>query len=309
MKINKLETLLDEEVKECECSNKKRNLFSQVYITKGALKKAYTYAKLACDVFGQSVECYGYLITPKDKKDRVVRDVYLAKQEVSAAYVSITGEDVINAGKEIDKMGYKVLGWWHSHANFSTFHSSTDDANMKRVLNAIAPTNQATYYKKIPLGEGELKAKKKGKSIVLSDQTNPKKKIYLDMPEEDMLNPKDFNLEDVRIEIPVKVGFAYSIVVNACGDPAYSEIATKEFCGTCYNGEEKSRRKRLRLIEEKLEIDKDILKKEVEEKLYKRQTPFFRKFPNPFKFRQSAGTQVKKIKIIDKRKLKDELPQ
>ena len=129
---NKLELLLGEDnVNESEVSHFiKRNPVAQAYITRSALGKAYAYARLACEVLEESVECYGFLVTPKSAKDRIVRDVYLApNQHVSSADVKIDGESIIQSGREIDKNGYRVLGWWHSHADFDPFHSGTDDEN------------------------------------------------------------------------------------------------------------------------------------------------------------------------------------
>ncbi len=274
---SKLEALLSQEPIEEECEAHipvKRNPVAQAYITRSALSKAYTYARLACDVLEESVECYGYLISPQGVKDRIVRDVYLApNQDVSGADVKISGEDVINAGRDIDKMGYKVLGWWHSHANFDTFHSGTDDENMLKVLNAIAPTNFVATYRQIPLMSGELGIRRKGSNVEVYDTKNLNKKLKLN------LGSKDFNARDlgivksITVNMPVRVGFAYSIVVNARGDKPYCEVATKDFCGLCYGGEERSVESRVRVVnQDAFEIDEHQIAKEVKRKVKKPKT-------------------------------------
>jgi len=268
---NKLELLLGEDnVNESEVSHFiKRNPVAQAYITRSALGKAYAYARLACEVLEESVECYGFLVTPKSAKDRIVRDVYLApNQHVSSADVKIDGESIIQSGREIDKNGYRVLGWWHSHADFDPFHSGTDDENMMKVLNAIAATNFVRTYTQMPLIGGEIKVRRRGKDVEFYDSDNPGKKVRLN------LDSKDFDARDLRIvrsitaKIPVRTGFAYSIVVNAKGDKPYCEIATKDFCWACYDGEERSVKSRLKVVnQDAFEIDEKQIAKEIIKKI------------------------------------------
>ena len=143
-----ISTLLDEDLNETNGINLEHNLLSDVQVTREALNKANRYAKLVCDVFQDDLECYGYLIKPKERRDRIATDAYLATgQTVSHSGVSLNGEEVIKAGKELDKLGYSVLGWWHSHAMYHPFHSYTDDRNMITVLNEIAPINFITVYR------------------------------------------------------------------------------------------------------------------------------------------------------------------
>ncbi len=274
---NKLDALLSHEPVEEECEAHipiKRNPVAQAYITRSALNKAYTYARLACEVLEESVECYGYLISPQGVRDRLVRDVYLApNQDVSGGDVRVSGEDVINAGRAIDKMGYRVLGWWHNHADFDTFHSGTDDENMIKVLNAIAPTNFVTTYRQMPLMSGELGVRRKGTNVEVYDINNPNKKFRLN------LGSKEFNARDLGVvksivaDMPVRVGFAYSVVVNARGDKPYCEVATKDFCGLCYGGDERSIESRLRIVnQDAFEIDERQIAGDIKKKIKKPKT-------------------------------------
>ncbi len=274
---NKLELLLSQEPIEEECEAHipvKRNPIAQAYITRSALNKAYTYARLACDVLEESVECYGYLITPKDAKDRIARDIYFApNQDVSSTHVRIEGESIIESGRAIDKMSYRVLGWWHSHADFDPFHSGTDDENMMKVLNAIAATNFVTTYRHMPLMSGELEVRRRGRDIEIYDVNNSNKKLRLN------LGSKDFNAQDLGIvkgittNMPVRTGFAYSVVVNARGDKPYCEVATKDFCGLFYGGEERSVESRLRVVnQDAFEIDEKLIAKDIKKKIKKPKT-------------------------------------
>lgn len=272
---SKLEALLSREQAAEECDTHvlvSRNPIAQAYITKSALAKANAYARLARDVLEENVECYGYLISPKNVKDRIVRDVYLAShQEVSSAEVKIDGESVIEAGRTIDRMGYKVLGWWHSHAAYSTFHSTTDDENMMKVLNAIAPTNYITIHKQIPLLSGDLKVRKKGADLEVYVAQHPSENLKLH------LGSDKFDVGDAEVvkrvtaRLPVNIGFAYSIVVNARGDKPYCEIATRHSCDFCDQSEDKSVEARLRIVDRgELKVDEEELHREIKLKLQKR---------------------------------------
>lgn len=274
MRNSKLEALLGQEPEEyiIAAPVRKRNLISQAYITRPALDKAYRYAELAYDVLKESLECYGYLISPKDANDRIARDVYLAaNQEASSAGVKVSGEGIIQSGREIDKMGYRVLGWWHSHADFDTFHSGIDDENMIKILNAIAPVNYVVENRQMPLFSGNLGTRKRGNSLEIYDINNPDRKLNLDMLKGEDFNPKELAaIQGARVNMPVRVGFAYSIVVNANRDKPYCEIATRDFCGLCWGGDERSRGARLRVVDgPRVSMNKREMKKEIRKKVKK----------------------------------------
>jgi len=271
--VNKLDALLSQEpVEEGGEAHipLKRNPVAQAYITRSALNKANTYARLVCDVLEKSAECYGYLISPRGIKDRLVRDVYLAPNQVSSCDVKVSGEEVISAGRDIDKMGYKVLGWWHSHADFDPFHSGTDDENMMKVLNAIAATNFVTTYRPMPLMSGELGVRRRGTNVEIYEVNNPHKKFRLNLSSEEF-KARDLGIvKSLVADMPARVGFAYSIVVNARGDKPYCEVATRDFCGLCYGGEERSVESRLRVINrDAFEIDEIQIARDIEKKIKK----------------------------------------
>ena len=118
------------------------NGLDSLHITDYAFEKAYAYARLAVQKARRTIECGGYLIAPKGAQDRIATDSFLARnQDVSEGLFTIEAEDVIKAGKEINEMGYKVLGWWHSHGNLETFFSPTDDNGQRTVLNEICAFN------------------------------------------------------------------------------------------------------------------------------------------------------------------------
>ena len=109
-------------------------------ITKGAYEKAMLYAKLVSEIAGSGMECYGYLLKPKDSVEDIVTDVYLGDgQDALSAHVYLSGEGVKRAMDEMEPMGYQIVGWWHSHGTMDTFHSGWDKRNFLTVLHSIAP--------------------------------------------------------------------------------------------------------------------------------------------------------------------------
>jgi proteasome lid subunit RPN8/RPN11 len=114
-------------------------------ITNGAFNKAMTYAKAIGQLAGTGMECYGYMLKPSDSLDNTVTDIFLAPNQTNqAAYVRVSAEGVYQSSQEIEPKGMMIVGWWHSHGTFSTFHSGTDVRNFETVLHSVAPR---TMYK------------------------------------------------------------------------------------------------------------------------------------------------------------------
>jgi hypothetical protein len=127
-----------------------KNVETTFQITRGAYRKAHLLAKIVSRIAGGGMECYGYQLKPADALDDTVRDVYFAPgQDNQAAYVSVTPEGVYQAGQEAAARNYELLGWWHSHGSFGTFHSGTDVNNFEVILHSIAP--QTMFRKEEPV--------------------------------------------------------------------------------------------------------------------------------------------------------------
>jgi len=109
-------------------------------ITKGTFEKIMAYAKVVSRMAGSGMECYGYLLTPRDSLDGLITDIYFANdQEAHSAYVRVTEEGVFHTLRDTEALGYKIVGWWHSHGTMPTFHSGTDVNNFLTILHGIAP--------------------------------------------------------------------------------------------------------------------------------------------------------------------------
>ena len=160
----------------------KRNLvvnygLDTIHLTDYAYEKAYTYARLAVKKARGTIECGGYLIAPREAVDRIATDAFLARnQDVSSGLFTIEAEEVIKAGREINEMGYRVLGWWHSHGNLQTFFSDTDNRGQRTVLNEIGSFNYVTYREEKDVGNLEVRVED-GK-LVMFDKKNPGRKYF-----------------------------------------------------------------------------------------------------------------------------------
>lgn len=244
--------------------------FSELYITREAYDTAHAYARLACSMAKRSIECGGYLIQPKDAKDRIATRAYLASDQiVDGGEITIQGEDVIKAGREVDAMGYRVLGWWHSHGTTNTFHSPVDKRNQMTVLNCLAAVNYIIEHHHKEMKNLEVRVEE-NKTVVM-DKENPKIRYEFEGRSMAEMNP-----EKMRIVEEKKVGFAYSFVVTtSLLQPApYAEIATRESCGECDTVVDESKVVPIRVFGEEKPIDELALRKELREKV--RVRPLYR---------------------------------
>ena len=205
------------------------------------------------------------------RKNRLIRDVYLAPdQDGKSAHTSVSGEAVNKAGRELRELGARVLGWWHSHANFAPFHSTTDDNNLETVLDQVAPTNHITVYKEFTYLDNDIKKTMAGDSkIYICDRNNTGRRLEL-MFSELKENPlAGTPMERIVVRLPIKISYAYSLVVNASGDPSHAEVATRYLCPCCSEGSYKARRVPIKAVdcESSLELDINKLRQEVKSKI------------------------------------------
>lgn len=263
-----LDKILDSEPEEIKAE---RNLFSKLYIVKGALKKAQLYASFAKDYSNNTIECYGFSLGSLNKQNRVIEDIYFAPEQTNtSAHTRISAETVIQAGKEIREKKKRVLGWWHSHANFDPFHSGTDAENMKTVIDQVAPTNYINVYEDITFLKDEIKKTFNGdSSILVCDRNNSSKRLEMIFASLDKNPLIGMPMEKIIVRIPNKISYAYSLVVNANGEQPYAEIATIKFCSSCHSDEYESRKVPIRVldVDTDIELDEKILREEVRSKI------------------------------------------
>lgn len=195
-----------------------------IQITKEALDKAHLYAKKIKEVHGSDLECYFFLISPAGANDRIVRDIYFPDQEVTHSAVRIREDMIIETGRRLRETGFKILGWSHSHASYHTFHSETDDENHVIVLNEIASDNYIELKNEKNMFNSPETSIEDGK-IVVADRN---KSISMVL---DISGKFKGKITKSTLHGPIKVGFAYSLVVNADDNlKPHCEVAIKEYC-------------------------------------------------------------------------------
>ena len=266
--------------------------FDQLHISSYAYQKAFSYARLVMDKRPGSVEIGGFLTQPRDSKDRVVRDAFLARdQRVSRYEYMLDADSVLKAKKELDERGERILGWWHSHGRFDTFHSKIDDENQQTILRQIAPSNYVVVSKEKDLKD--LQSVVDGDDLVLWDSYEPSTKFRIKLKDE---NPNSV-IKNMRIISDKRIGFAYSFVVNhhrwIDKRVPYCEIGTREVCHDCSSVSSNSKRVEFKLFEDNDQriIDDSVLLKEIEDRVNvngEKGRSYF--LPSVFKDKRDSGT-------------------
>lgn len=171
------------------------------------------------------MECYFFLISPGNKKDRIVRDVYFPEQRATSASVHIDENVIIRTGKDLRERGFRILGWAHSHSVFHTFHSGTDDNNHISVLNEIASDNYVEIKNIKDMFKDKIQTNVDKNKIIISDKEKNMELIL------DISGKFKGNVIASKLNAPINVGFAYSLVVNSDKDlHPHCEVAIKEYC-------------------------------------------------------------------------------
>lgn len=225
-------------------------------ITNFALDKAVRYAHISYK--SQKSECYGWLLTPRASKDFVVRDVSFADdQSAHHTGVNVSGAGVITSIQEATNQGYRVIGWWHSHANFEPFQSPIDNENTRDVLNVVSLTNFLETNKEKDIFEGDLDTRITGEGVILKSR-NRKESLLLEVSGNFSIDPGS-RITRVKLIVPQRIGFCYSLTVNKDGDKPSALIGLKY----SDNGEEE---KLLDTTLEVLDTDK-LMELEVKKKM------------------------------------------
>ena len=190
----------------------------QLKITDLALRRAQMYACLVDEMYGPQ-ECIGFLAG--DAASDLIDTVILAPQQrVSASRAEIEGPGVLAAGRELEQLGKRPMGWWHSHGRFAPFHSSTDDTNTRDVLLQISHAHWTFMVEKLM----PIKSTTAG-TVRLVNDTNEIVELRLDPALAEQLTQSP-----LRAWRKVPVSLAYSLVVNAKGDPPHAELYTRSWC-------------------------------------------------------------------------------
>ena len=291
-----LDTLL--KGKEPEEEQKKEINFglNELHISRYTYEKAFKYAKFVVKIKRRNSEIGGFLTTPKNAQDRVARDAFLTRDQlVSAVNYKLDAEKVLEAGKEIESQGNKIIGWWHSHGRGTSYHSDVDDENQMVLLNQIAPSNYITLPQEKTYEN--LQSRVEGDKIIFWDPENPNTKYQLELKKQS----PELVAERLKILKDKKIGFAYSFVVNfnrwLRKRVPYSEIATRDLCRSCMNPEDVSIPVKHKIFDEgEFYIDDNKLIEEIKDKVYtygevKENKTYF--LPEVFEEKRANGTLTK----------------
>jgi len=226
--MDKIKYILENKLKD-----KTEDFLNEIPITDYAYKKAKAYSSLACKIFRKPLECGGYLITPKNNDDCIVKDIFLSnKQSVESTHYSVDVGTDMDAIKEIENKGYKIMGWWHSHAQFHPFHSLDDDDNFKNLYLAVFPHNKKALKREIiQLLDDPLKVnynkEDNGKKYLIVKGSNPFED-YVEIEVNNLSKLVTLGVKSIRRKKYRGVSFAYSLVFNRFYSmPPYAEIAIK----------------------------------------------------------------------------------
>ncbi|MEI7718851.1 MAG: Mov34/MPN/PAD-1 family protein [archaeon] len=237
--------------------------FTSIPITASCLEKIKTYAKLS----GKR-EIYGFLLNPQAYTDGIVSRTIIAQQQaVTGSSVTLDPDAAALSKVEIENMGMKAIGFWHSHAGFGTFHSSTDDDNMERLYRDITQNNEETVpedrgnFRYMDQANGRMVYRVGGLEVAIKLK-DPERSCERRILTPESINfPKNSNLEmiagknigmylrDGAVILQLDnidkftvstfkspednaLGLAYSLVVNE-GGSEYGEIAAVKWCSKC----------------------------------------------------------------------------
>jgi hypothetical protein len=270
------------------------NKYTCIPITQKTLEKIKAYAKISGDN-----ECYGFLISPKKSEDGIIYNAILAPgQEVSGAHAGINAVSAANAKAEIENMGYKSMGFWHSHGSFGVFHSGVDDGNMERLILSFAGNTEEksllesktyrwgrTEDSQIIIKQGDLEIKVELDKKDTSFRVEPTKDVYSELilgitkdkrifvndglDRLIALNPKNISIDKCNGKSYKVTGVAYSIVTNQQGS-IYGEIGISKWCNVCERLEKSINKKanwNIVGVREDIEFEQKDLEKEFSEKV------------------------------------------
>jgi proteasome lid subunit RPN8/RPN11 len=198
----------------------------KITITRYAYTKMHLYARLIKSITQSPLECYGYLTAERNKDDGVATDAIIpVYQYVTTSSCTVSPDSELKTIEQIRSNNQKIIGWWHSHGDHPTFHSTTDIENFSRLSSMLYSHNQLTIEtERVQWKEKEHKAmwtNKDGRTLRIRDPQNLDRIIEIEFEETIRNKP---NVKNITSRRKIKKGFAYSVVVNSLNEEPYREI-------------------------------------------------------------------------------------
>ncbi len=180
------------------------SISNKVIIDSSAMKKLKAYSLVLKDLVGTDYECMGYLISPPDSY--LVWDAVLCdKQEVTEGFGQ--GFGAKKTADKIHKDGFKIIGFWHSHAGHGFVDPSSIDFGADRDLFS---SNKVELYSTFDTPNINLSEGKNGTTYLVEDYAhlnNQRSLFYLDEGGEP-------HVEKQRLTI---LKFIYNMIINNKG--------------------------------------------------------------------------------------------
>ncbi|MBT7928522.1 Mov34/MPN/PAD-1 family protein [Candidatus Peregrinibacteria bacterium] len=198
----------------------------KITITRYAYTKMHLYAKLIKSITESPLECYGYLTAERDKDDGIATDAIIPVQQyVTTSSCTVNPDSELRTIEQIRSDNRKIIGWWHSHGDHPTFHSTTDVENFSRLSSMLYSHNQLTVEtERVQWKETEHKAEwinNDSRTLRIRDPQNLDRVIEIEIEETRINQP---NVKNITSKRKIKKGFAYSVVVNSLDEEPYGEI-------------------------------------------------------------------------------------
>ncbi len=240
---------------------------TQLRITTKALEKVERFARIVADEFGSPYESIGFLLAEKEPKgpEILITDAVLAHQQtVSPGSAQISPSGVLATGREIERKQKRCVGWWHAHPS-STFHSGTDDHNLKTVLDDISVSNSW------PLTDAQqARLSWDGDALMIHTATETVRVTGEALSALRQSDTSGSPLSDLRAAVhnrALTAGAAYSLVVSASGKaPPYAEMAAYVHCDLCGRREVAAQQVEIEVVDPD-EPDEESLRAEVRRKV------------------------------------------
>jgi hypothetical protein len=229
----------------------------RLQITARALKEVEAYACLVAEQFGAACESIGFLLAEPGPPGpaTVITDVMLAcDQTVSGASAQISPTGVLASGREIERRGKRVVGWWHAHPS-QTYHSGTDDENLRLVLEDVSLHNRWLLHE-----PQTVPVTWEGDALVLRTASETVRITGLQRG----ASGTGFTQQAELQSHAVMVSAAYSLVVSASrrSEP-YAEVAVQTQCALCGRCETQARQVAIEVVDG----EREALRQEVRRKV------------------------------------------
>lgn len=270
--------MFDEEIKEIE-----EKEFTSLKILRSAKEKILKYGELLTEISREVKEFAGCLVKPKFQKEDIVNDIYLPFQSTTTSKVDLKGISDYIKLRELNLLGYDIIGEFHYHGAYSSFPSAWDQ-EIKEKIRVLSLSPMFKSYNKTFLKGYITNLKGDEKRInfeIDSGFLDSMELRFRDKTPENFLSKnfkkilKKFGIKtfedrlknaEVKINLNLIVHYAYNMILNKYGD-IYSEIIYLPICPACGPYQIKFKKVKTEIIEDSRKFDEEEMRKNLEERV------------------------------------------